>query len=437
MEQNYRSTQTILEAANTVIENNSDRKPKELWTENPKGDLITHYLAMDERDEARYISDNIIKQKTIYGVPYQEMAVLYRTNAQSRAVEESFMSAGIAYTIVGGQKFYERKEIKDILAYLKVIFNPSDAVSLQRIINVPRRGIGDTSIGRLNEYASTNDVSLFDAVTNPSAVTTLTPKARHQLEGLAELLFKLIVKMEKLPVANLIEAIMRDSGYLAELESEQTPQDEARVENLKELLSVAKQFATTETEDTLENFLSHVALVSDVDSADTSGDKVTLMTFHSAKGLEYPLVFMAGLDEGIFPHARTLMNETEIEEERRLCYVGITRAQRRLFVTNSRMRTIYGNTTMYAPSRFLKEIPPELLEKQVVRTERPKQGAIPIRPEVKQRITPATHATPAATAPRVKTAEWKAGDRVQHEKWGNGTVVEVRGSGDNQEVKVA
>jgi DNA helicase II / ATP-dependent DNA helicase PcrA len=431
LEQNYRSTQNILEAANTVIENNLDRKPKSLWTENPAGESITHYLAMDERDEARYITDNIVKQNTIYRVPYKDLAVLYRTNAQSRVVEEAFMRGGIPYTIVGGVKFYERKEIRDILAYLRVIFNPADAVSLLRVINVPRRGIGDTSIARLTEYANSNGLTLFDAVSNPDAVAGLMKKARHQLGDLAVLIFNFTAKAQTLSVAKLIETVMRDSGYLAELENEQTPQAEARIENLKELLSVAKEFAAGELEDNLENFLSHVALVSDIDSADTSGDRVTLMTLHSAKGLEFPIVFLAGLEEGIFPHARTLMNETEVEEERRLCYVGITRARRKLFVSNARLRTIYGNSVMYPPSRFLKEIPEGLLDRAPARRAPGGQSRMPM-PSTVVPMTP----LPQRAEPK-PSADWRAGDKVEHAKWGTGTVVEVRGSGDSQEVKVA
>ena len=431
LEQNYRSTQNILEAANTVIENNSDRKPKSLWTENPAGDRITHYLAPDERDEARYIVDNIIKQNTIFNLPYRDMAVLYRTNAQSRVIEEAFMHAGIPYTIVGGVKFYERKEIRDILAYLRVIFNPDDNVGLLRIINVPRRGIGDTSIARLTTYANGQGISFFEAVSGPDAIPSLTTKARHQMEGLAELLFKLKVKADKLPVSRLIEAVMHDSGYLTELENEMTPQAEARIENLRELLSVAKMFAAGEVEETLENFLSHVALISDIDTTDMSNDKVTLMTLHSAKGLEYSLVFIAGMEEGIFPHARTLMSETDLEEERRLCYVGITRARRKLFVSNARLRMLYGNSVMYPPSRFLSELPEALVDKQVVKREQHSQKLTPMPSTV---VPMAPLPPPAAKKP---ASDWKAGDKVEHNLWGVGTVVEVRGSGDSQEVKVA
>ncbi|MBP2649891.1 MAG: ATP-dependent helicase PcrA [Firmicutes bacterium] len=450
LEQNYRSTQNILDAANTVIENNSDRKPKSLWTENVSGEPITHYMANDERDEANFVAEMLVKHNTVYRTAYNDMAVLYRTNAQSRAIEEAFMRAGIPYTMVGGLKFYDRKEVKDILAYIRVIFNPADAIGLLRIVNVPRRGIGDTSIARLTEYASANNITLFDAISNPSVVTGLTTRAKHQLEGLGELMIKLITKAETLPVEKLIEAVLNDTGYLAELENEQTPQAEARIENLRELLTVAKNFAKEDgIEPTLENFLSQVALVSDIDTADLSDDKVTLMTLHSAKGLEFPIVFLAGLEEGIFPHARTLMSETEIEEERRLCYVGITRARTKLYLTNARMRTIYGNTVMYPPSRFIGELPEKLVERhlrQAVANKAQNPSYQTARRPVSAAPAPRSTA-PASAAPASATArpaatprtggDWKAGDKAQHAKWGLGTVVEVRGTGDNQEVKVA
>jgi len=431
LEQNYRSTQTILDAANTIIENNRDRKPKTLWTENPDGEPITHYLALDERDEARYICDNVIRQNTDCRLPYRSLAVLYRTNAQSRVIEEAFMRAGVPYTIVGGLKFYDRKEVRDILAYLRVVLNPADDISLRRIINVPRRGIGDATISRLAEYAAQRGLSLFDAVSGAGDIPGLAARAKKQLDELAALIFTLTAKAPALPVAKLIQTVAEESGYLAGLENEQTPQAEARIENLRELLSVAKEFAAGGLEDTLENFLSHIALVSDIDAADTGGDRVTLMTLHSAKGLEFPVVFLAGLEEGIFPHARTLLSEREIEEERRLCYVGVTRARRKLFVTNARMRTIYGNTVMYPPSRFLGEIPEALMEKNTVRPPdrcrpAPNPAPVPLR----------TPAAPAVKGGR-PAADWRAGDKVEHAKWGVGTIVAVRGSGDGQEVKVA
>nr|WP_092069380.1 DNA helicase PcrA [Dendrosporobacter quercicolus]NSL47455.1 DNA helicase PcrA [Dendrosporobacter quercicolus DSM 1736]SDL90175.1 DNA helicase-2 / ATP-dependent DNA helicase PcrA [Dendrosporobacter quercicolus] len=443
LEQNYRSTKTILAAANAVIEHNADRKPKELWTENTAGEPISYYLANDERDEAQYIASNIIKLNTVYNTGYGDMAVLYRTNVQSRVIEEAFMKNGIPYTMVGGLRFYDRKEIKDILAYLRVIFNPADTVSLLRIINVPRRGIGDTTIGRLNDYAGGNGLTLFDVVSNPELVPGLTARAKRPLEDLAEFIFTLMSEQNSLAVADLIDKVMTASGYLAELEKEQTPQSEVRIENLRELLSVAKEFANGELEHNLENFLSHVALVSDLDTAETNGEKVTLMTLHSAKGLEFPVAFMAGLEEGLFPHARTLMNECEIEEERRICYVGITRARRKLYLTNARMRTIYGKTIMYPASRFLSEIPPSVLERVEMRPSRPAAwssgfgGGTGAGRQMPAAAGPAAPAARAAVRPTGQPVAWKVGDKAQHSKWGVGTVVDVRGQGEDQALKVA
>ncbi|GBG55504.1 ATP-dependent DNA helicase PcrA [Sporomusaceae bacterium FL31] len=447
LEQNYRSTKIILEAANAVIENNSDRKPKALWTENSQGEPISYYLANDERDEAQYIASNITKLNTVYNVPYGDMAVLYRTNAQSRVIEEAFMKTGINYTMVGGLKFYDRKEIKDILAYLRVIFNPADTVSLLRIINVPRRGIGDTTIGRLNDYASSNNLTLFDVISNPDLVPDLTARAKRPLEALAELIFNLMSLQQSMAVVDLIDKVMNDSGYIAELEKEQTPQSEVRIENLRELLSVAKEFANGDLENNLENFLSHVALVSDVDTADLAGEKVTLMTLHSAKGLEFPIAFMAGMEEGLFPHARTLMNECEIEEERRICYVGITRARRKLYLSNARMRTIYGKTIMYPVSRFMSEIPEHTLERVELKPSRfdLRSGLTPAGGLARQtpQQAPVNHTMQAPkqtftqAGPIGQPAAWKVGDKAQHNKWGIGTVVDVRGNGEEQELKIA
>ncbi|MCX7780669.1 MAG: DNA helicase PcrA [Negativicutes bacterium] len=431
LEQNYRSTQTILDAANAVIEHNTNRKPKALWTENPQGEPITGYLAFDEKDEARFIADTIIKLNTVYRRPYGEVAVLYRTNAQSRAIEEAFLRCGIPYTVVGGVRFYDRKEIKDILAYLRVIFNPADDLALQRIINVPRRGIGDTTIGRLGEYAARHGLTLFDAVSNPDEVPGLTARAKRPLESLAELIFNLAAQRDVLPVKELIEKVMHESGYLAELENEGTTEAEGRIENLRELLTVAKEFAAEGVEDTLENFLSHVALVADIDAAEIAVQRVTLMTLHSAKGLEFPYVFLAGMEEGIFPHARTLMSESDIEEERRLCYVGITRAQRKLFVTNARVRTIYGNSVMYPPSRFLQEMPRGLIEAYDPRPAKIEQKSGWLQEPPKPRLTLVKNDRPAPQS------NLRPGDKVQHAKWGIGTVIEVRGAGEDQEIKVA
>ncbi|SMC46603.1 DNA helicase PcrA [Sporomusa malonica] len=444
LEQNYRSTQTILDAANAVIENNGNRKPKALWTDNTAGDAITHYLAVDERDEARYIADNIIKLNTVYRTPYKDIAILYRTNAQSRVLEEGLRNAAITYTMVGGLRFYDRKEIKDIMAYLKVIFNPADAISLLRIINVPRRGIGDTTIRRLSEYAAENNVPLFDAVSNPDLVPGLTARAKNQLESLAEIIFTLMASQNTLSVADLVDKVMRDSGYLAELEADDDPQSETRIENLKELKSDAKKFTENEEENTFENFLAHVALLTDSDKSEESDDQVTLMTLHSAKGLEFPIVFLAGLEEGIFPHVRTLMDEREVEEERRLCYVGITRAERKLYISNARQRMIYGNTVSYSPSRFLDEIPPELIERYALKRpsylspvqNRPAAAtALPPRAVPKPELT--ILKTPVQNPTKPNNTDWKAGEKVYHAKWGTGTIVAVTGTGDNMQLSIA
>lgn len=448
LEQNYRSTQTILDAANAVIENNCNRKPKSLWTDNQSGETITHYLAMDERDESRYIADNIVKLNTVYRTPYKDMAVLYRTNAQSRVIEEGLRNAAIPYTMVGGLRFYDRKEIKDIMGYIKVIFNPSDAISLLRIINVPRRGIGDTTIGRLQEYAVKNDVPLFDAVSNPDLVPGLTTRAKHQLEALAELIFNLMSCQNTLPIADFVDKVMRDSGYLAELEADSDPLAPNRIENLKELVSDAKKFAETEIENSLEDFLSRVSLLTDSDKAEDGDDQVTVMTLHSAKGLEFPIVFLAGLEEGIFPHVRTLMDEREIEEERRLCYVGITRAERKLYISNARQRMIYGNIVCYSPSRFLDEIPPELMERYA--PARPSHAApvqmqnrpfgastMPPKPAPKPQMTLLKDPIPNTNNAKPQNANWKAGEKVYHAKWGNGTIVAVTGTGNNMQLSIA
>jgi DNA helicase-2/ATP-dependent DNA helicase PcrA len=445
LDQNYRSTQVILDAANAVIENNSDRRPKELWTQNPQGELITHYLAHHERDEAQFIADTITKLNTVYCTPYGDIAVLYRTNTQSRVVEEAFMKCGIPYVIVGGLKFYDRKEIKDILSYLRVIFNPADSVSLMRIMNVPRRGLGDATITRLTEYALQNNMTLFDVVSNPELVPGLTARAKRPLEFLAELIFNLMAQAPSLSVVDLVNKVMNESGYVEELQKSTDPQDENRLDNLKEFLSVAKDFATGDVEDNLENFLGQVALVADIDNADMTESRVTLMTLHSAKGLEFPVVFMSGMEEGLFPHSRTLMNESEVEEERRICYVGITRARRKLYMTNARMRTIYGRTQMFPLSRFLDEIPTQMVEKYTGRqnhygfASNGSKSTIVSPPAVSSIVqSPLRAPAPKTAAPKGQDGNaWKVADRAKHSKWGVGTVVEVRGSGNNQELKIA
>ncbi len=446
LEQNYRSTQVILNSANAVIEHNSERRPKELWTQNTEGELITHYLAHHERDEAQFIADTITKLNTVYRTSYGDIAILYRTNTQSRVIEEAFMQCGIPYVIVGGLKFYDRKEIKDILSYLRVIFNPADTVSLLRIINVPRRGLGDATISRLTEYALRNNMSLFDVVSNPDLVPDLTARAKRPLESLAELLFNLMGQVDSLSVVDLVNKVMHDSGYVEELQKSTDLQDENRLDNLKEFLSVAKGFATGELEETLENFLGQVALVADIDNLKEEESRVTMMTLHSAKGLEFPVVFMSGMEEGLFPHSRTLMNDSEVEEERRICYVGITRARRKLYLSNARMRTIYGRTQMFPLSRFLDEIPGHMIEKYTGRQNQhgfansgSKSTMAPPLPSASSIVqSPLRAPAPKTLGQQQQSSkEWKVADRAEHSKWGMGTVVEVRGSGTGQELKIA
>lgn len=446
LEQNYRSTQIILDAANAVIENNTGRKPKNLWTENKSGADIIYFQAVDERDEARFVIEQLQNLQCTENKKLGDMAILYRTNTQSRIFEEMLIKSGISYNMVGGLKFYERKEIKDIIAYLRVIFNPADSLSLLRIINVPKRGIGDASLAKIQAYAAANNVSLFEAVSNAAAIDGLSSRFVSKLDDLAGIIFELMNLSGEAPVEDLIDRVLRDTGYLEELENERTPQAQSRIDNLHELISVAQEFAASEEENNLENFLAHVALVSDIDDTELGEDAITLMTLHSSKGLEFPVVFLVGMEEGLFPHARTLMDETEIEEERRLCYVGITRAKEKLFLSSTKMRTIYGNTVTYPPSRFLQEIPARLV-KTIKRQERfsalenfkqvsEKYSARPQKPASTFNPHSFMPQKPAAAAGGTGT-RFNTGDRVSHSKWGEGMVVSVKDSPDGQEVKVA
>lgn len=446
LEQNYRSTQIILDAANAVIENNTGRKPKNLWTENKSGADIIYFQAVDERDEARFVIEQLQNLQRTENKKLGDMAILYRTNTQSRIFEEMLIKSGISYNMVGGLKFYERKEIKDIIAYLRVIFNPADSLSLLRIINVPKRGIGDASLAKIQAYAAANNVSLFEAVSNAAAIDGLSSRFVSKLDDLAGIIFELMNLANEAPVEDLIDRVLRDTGYLEELENERTPQAQSRIDNLHELISVAQEFAASEEENNLENFLAHVALVSDIDDTELGEDAITLMTLHSSKGLEFPVVFLVGMEEGLFPHVRTLMDETEIEEERRLCYVGITRAKEKLFLSSTKMRTIYGNTVTYPPSRFLQEIPARLV-KTIKRQERfsalenfkqvsEKYSARPQKPASTFNPHSFMPQKPAAAAGGTGT-RFNTGDRVSHSKWGEGMVVSVKDSPDGQEVKVA
>lgn len=433
LEKNYRSTQNILNAANAVIKNNFARKDKALWTDNNCGDLISYYQANDDRDEARFVVEEIQKlarDKYKYG----DMTILYRTNTQSRLFEEFLLKAGIAYTMVGGQKFYERKEIKDMLAYLKVVFNPQDTVSLQRIINVPRRGIGIATITKLQEYAQENNKTLFDVLVNSNEVIGLSSRFHEKLNSLSQMIkdFSLLAQTE--PVEKVISAIINKTGYLEELANDNNPQSQSRIDNLQELLSVAKEFVDSGEIDNLENFLNHVSLVADIDSANLEDDAITLMTLHSAKGLEFPIVFLVGMEEGIFPHARTFNSEDEIEEERRLCYVGITRAEEKIFLSNARMRIVFGKTVMYKPSRFLDEIPCDLIN--FIKKAQPASPHTLITIDVPKTNGKTTVSVPRSSVKSSAKEFFAVDEQVEHPKFGRGVVKVAKLINGGQELTV-
>lgn len=432
LEQNYRSTKIILDAANAVIENNEGRPKKNLWTDKTEGTKIQHFTAQSEHEEAAFIGDTIAKKHDIHGVPYGDMAILYRTNAQSRVLEEALIKRALPYTMVGGTKFYDRKEIKDVLAYLRVLYNPFDDLSLLRIINVPKRSIGATTVAKLQDYARANGTSLFMTLTQLHLVDTIKGKTKEKLEEFGILIFTLVAEMEDKTVLDILESILDRTGYLAQLEESTDPQDQARAENIGELLSVAKDFQDTNPTGTVEDFLEQVALVNDVDSFEQEESKVTLMTLHAAKGLEFPIVFLGGLEEGLFPHSRTLMNPEEIEEERRLAYVGITRAEKELYISNATTRTVFGRTSSYLPSRFIDEIPEELVDGLRAKRKVPDD----IKRHVPQHMSVTSRPVTKPIVRNEVIADWKIGDTAIHSKWGNGKVINVAGEGAGMKLTI-
>lgn len=432
LEQNYRSTKIILDAANAVIENNEGRPKKNLWTDKTEGAKIQHFTAQSEHEEAAFIGDTIAKKHDVHGVPYGDMAILYRTNAQSRVLEEALIKRALPYTMVGGTKFYDRKEIKDVLAYLRVLYNPFDDLSLLRIINVPKRSIGATTVAKLQDYARANGTSLFMTLTQLHLVDTIKGKTKEKLEEFGILIFTLVAEMEDKTVLDILESILDRTGYLAQLEESTDPQDQARAENIGELLSVAKDFQDTNPTGTVEDFLEQVALVNDVDSFEKEESKVTLMTLHAAKGLEFPIVFLGGLEEGLFPHSRTLMNPEEIEEERRLAYVGITRAEKELYISNATTRTVFGRTSSYLPSRFIDEIPEELVDGLRAKRKVPDD----IKRHVPQHMSVTSRPVTKPIVRNEVIADWKVGDTAIHSKWGNGKVINVAGEGAGMKLTI-
>jgi DNA helicase II / ATP-dependent DNA helicase PcrA len=413
LEQNYRSTQTILDAANAVVANNASRKPKELWTAGPQGERIRVFTAVDEYSEARFVVSEI-ERLMDSGASPRDVAVFYRTNAQSRALEDVLVREGVPYQVVGGVRFYERAEIKDAMAYLAVISNPSDSGALERIINVPKRGLGSTSVARLQDHARRNGLSLYEALAEADAVD-LTGAAKKACRVVRDLFEGWRVAAREVPPAELIGAILDESGYRAELEAENTVEAESRLENLEELINAAREYERYDPEPTLEGFLQEQALYSEQDALDTGGGQVALMTLHNAKGLEFDHVFIVGMEEGTFPHARSL-DEQNLEEERRLCYVGITRARETLTLSYAKLRSNWGEREYQMPSRFLSEIPAALKAGAMAGSSAGREGwgaALPHRGGF-ERVG-------------AGTSTFRAGERVRHAKFGVGEVVEAGG----------
>lgn len=444
LEQNYRSTQRILAAANGVIVNNANRKPKKLWTENQEGQKISYYRADSEQSEAQFVVGKIKELLRDNRKP-SDIAILYRTNAQSRVMEEMLLKSDIDYNIVGGIKFYDRKEIKDILAYLRLIANPDDDISLNRVINVPKRGIGATSLDKIANFATLHDMSIFQAL-DAIELIGVSPKITKAASEFRDLIRNLSQMQEYLSVTELVEEVLEKSEYREMLKAEKSLEAQSRLENLDELLSVTQSFEETNDDKSLVGFLTDLALVADIDKLDEDGEKkdtVVLMTLHSAKGLEFPVVFLIGMEEGVFPHSRSLMEEVEMEEERRLAYVGITRAEEALFLTNAQMRTLFGRTNMNPPSRFIKEIPSDLIEglEPGNRTAASPFGGNPFGGGAGARQAQPFRrpgvVRPAATATGGDTIGWKVGDKAEHGKWGIGTVVSVKGQGEGTELDIA
>ena len=443
LEQNYRSTQTILDAANTVIANNFGRKPKNLWTDQGGGDRIVRYHADDEVDESQFVAGELAQLHDTGDYRWGEMAVFYRTNAQSRVIEDYFMRVGIPYKVVGGTRFYDRREIKDAVAYLKAASNPADEVSIKRIINVPKRGIGDTTVGKVESFARTNAITFIEALRRAEEAGV----GGRSLKGIAAFLSLLDSFADELsdgPAAAL-EAILRDTGYVAELEDDNSIEAEGRLENLQELVGTAQQF------DEVDEFLEQVSLVTDSDEVDDDDSAVVLMTLHAAKGLEFPVVVIIGLEDGIFPHMRSLTDPDEMEEERRLAYVGITRAQHRLYLTNAWSRLLFGQTGYNPASRFLDEIPAELLaDAPGSRDSRSRAKSVFGRGggraggggTASSSFAGRNRLVDSALKPRgpqpsgAGDVDFKIGDDVVHKKWGEGVVLGVDGFGDKAEVVV-
>ncbi|MGI6130220.1 MAG: DNA helicase PcrA [bacterium] len=439
LEQNYRSTQTILDAANYVVANNSQQKEKRLWTVNGKGDQIRLYEAADGGEEGFFVAREL-QHLLSSGIRLKDCAVLYRTNAQSRSIEEAFLSQQVPYRMVGGVRFYERQEIKDTVAYLRLLENPEDALSLERVINIPRRGVGPQTWARLMNFAQENGLDPVAACVQAGKVQGINKKTGQQIEAFGQLLQRLHALASELPLTQLISYLWEETGYRSLLETENSLEAQGRLENLAEFLSVAASFAEENDDSSLSTFLSTISLYTDQDSYDAGVEAVTLMTLHAAKGLEFPVVFLVGLEEGLFPHSRSLDTKEGLEEERRLCYVGLTRAKRRLYLTYARSRYLYGREQYCRPSCFLSEIPAKFLFKvsypgQEEDEQKPASGK---KGQAKVIPFPASRSSRSErTESELDTGGWRPGDGLEHAKFGRGTVVSCRGSGADAILTVA
>lgn len=443
LEQNYRSTKTILQAANEVIENNANRKDKTLWTQNDTGEKIHYYRASSANDEAYHVIKKVQEKMQQGSKSYGDFAVLYRTNAQSRVLEEAFMKANIPYKLVGAHRFYERKEIMDLLAYLRLAANPNDSLSFTRVVNEPKRGIGATSIAKLQNFAELHGLSLLEA-SEDVVLTGISGKAAKQLSAFAKMIREFNELEKTKNITELTEIILDKTGYKQSLKDKNTLEDQSRLENIAEFLTVTKQFDenwTPEEEDSdpFVDFLADLALVSDQDSVEEEPDEVTLMTLHAAKGLEFPVVFLMGLEEGIFPLGRAAQDEAELEEERRLAYVGITRAEEELYLSNAFSRMLYGRHQSNPVSRFISEISDDLLqsENETLGNSLSSTSSQKVVPFAKKH-----YKKPAGTVEKnegtgAQKLAWAIGDKVMHKAWGQGTVVKVGGTGDEVELDIA
>lgn len=474
LEENYRSTKKILQAANEVINNNRNRRPKKLWTQNTDGDQLVYYRANNEQDEAVFVASTISNMARELGKNFKDFAVLYRTNAQSRTIEEALLKSNIPYTMVGGTKFYSRKEIRDVISYLNVIANTADNISYERIVNEPKRGVGPGTLEKIRSFANIQNMSLLDA-SEQIMLSGVKGKAAQAVWDLANLLLNLRSDLDKYSITELVEAVLEKSGYLETLQIQNTLESQARIENIEEFLSVTKNFDETNEDgaedesglDKLGRFLNDLALIADTDDGNEGASEVTLMTLHAAKGLEFPVVFLIGMEEGVFPLSRAAEDPDELEEERRLAYVGITRAEEVLFMTNANTRTLFGKTSYNRPTRFLREISDELLQYQGLA--RPTNSSFGVKytkdsstqfgqgmslsqalqerkakAQPRSACQPFTKATgvsgpvPFGQAAKSETSDtnWQIGDIAHHKKWGDGTVLEVSGSGSTQELKI-